>query len=63
MVEPDLTHVMDSTKMLPEIGCKTNVLEAARKMRECRQTAVLVFDSDRYVFDSDYGISVSTIWL
>lgn len=37
---------MDYDAPLCRVGCKTSVRDAARTMKECKQTAVLVFDND-----------------
>jgi hypothetical protein len=47
MTEPNLTQVMDFEGSLPEVGLKCTVRDAARIMKDMRQSAVLVFDSER----------------
>jgi hypothetical protein len=47
MVEPDLTQVLDYEAPLPKVGVKTSVRDAARLMKDCKQTAVLVYDNDQ----------------
>lgn len=44
MQEPDLTQVLDYSHPLPIVTLKTSVRDAARLMKDMRQTAVLVYD-------------------
>jgi CBS domain-containing protein len=44
MIEPNLLQVMNVNCPMPEVGLKSTVREAARVMKDTRQTAVLVYD-------------------
>ncbi|CAG8436688.1 8782_t:CDS:2 [Scutellospora calospora] len=45
---PRLNSVIDSSKSPPEVSIRTNVRDAARIMKECHQTAVLVVDDSSH---------------
>jgi signal-transduction protein with cAMP-binding, CBS, and nucleotidyltransferase domain len=47
MVEPSISQVINYNISIPEVGLKTSVRDAARVMKDSRQTAVLVYDTDR----------------
>ncbi|TPX66723.1 hypothetical protein SpCBS45565_g04264 [Spizellomyces sp. 'palustris'] len=53
---PDLAGLLASQSSSPPVvGLRATVLDAARMMRESRETAVLVFDSDRQGHAGDLG--------
>ena len=58
MHEPDLTQVMDYEVALPKVGLRTSVRDAARVMKDLRQTAVLVFDNEQYAVCRDLALLI-----
>jgi hypothetical protein len=44
---PDLNYVLGDHSKCPSVGIKVSVREAAKKMKECHSTAVLVLDEKR----------------